>query len=61
MQGQQLCWFGYTKQLQLETVINDDDDEPELLTARNDPLLNSYNPIQLSGWRANVDIKYIVS
>ena len=44
IQGQQLCRFGYPKQLQPETVINNDDDQPELLTARNDPLLNSYNP-----------------
>ena len=61
IQGQQLCRFGYPKQLQPETVINNDDSQPELLTARNDPLLNSYNPIQLSGWRANVDMQYIVS
>ena len=35
--------------------------EIELLTARNDTLVNSYNPIQLSVWQGNVDMKYIVS
>ena len=32
--------------------------EPELLTAQNDGLINSFNPVQLSAWRANVDIQY---
>lgn len=32
-----------------------------MLTARNDCLLNSYNPVQLSAWRENVDMQYIVS
>ena len=31
-------------------------DDPVLLTARNDGLINSYNPVQLSAWRANVDM-----
>ena len=34
---------------------------PTLLTQRNDCLLNSYNPVQLSAWCANVDMQYIVS
>ena len=29
--------------------------------ARNDGLINNYNPVQLSAWRANVDIKFVVS
>ena len=29
-----------------------------MLTARNDSLLNGYNP---SAWRANVDLQYVVS
>ena len=33
----------------------------DLITARNDPLINSYNPAQLVGWRANVDMQYCVS
>ena len=32
-----------------------------LLTARNDGMINSFNPVQLSAWRANVDMQYIVS
>lgn len=61
IQGLQLCQFGYLKQLQPETIINNDEDQPELLSAQNDSLLNGYNQIQLSAWRANVDMKYIVS
>ena len=32
--------------------------EPVLLTKRNGGLINSYNPVQLSAWRANVDMQY---
>lgn len=32
-----------------------------MLTARNDGLINSFNPLQLSAWRANVDMQCIVS
>ena len=32
-----------------------------MLTARNDSLLNSYNHVQLSAWRANVDMQYVMS
>ena len=60
-EGQQVCRFGYPKPLLLETTISNENDETEVITARNDGLLNSFNPIQLSGWRANVDMKYIVS
>ena len=38
-----------------------EDGDVELQTARNDPLINSFNCIQLSGWRANVDMQYCVS
>ena len=31
------------------------------MTQRNDKLLNSYNPLQLSAWRANVDMQFIIS
>ena len=60
-EGQQVCRFGYPKPMQQQTTITNDNDETELLTSRNDGLLNSFNPIQLSAWRANVDMKYIVS
>ena len=47
--------------LQQVTTINTENGDPSLITARNDCLLNSYNPVQLSGWRANVDMQYVVS
>lgn len=58
--GKQECCFGYSKPLQPETAIITED-EPTLLTARNDGMINSFNPIQLSAWRANVDMQFIVS
>ena len=60
--GQQSCRFGYPKPLQEQTTIEVDEiGDPELFTARNDPLINSYNPAQPAGWRANVDMQYCVS
>ena len=61
MNGQQVCRFGYPQELQSESTINTENEQQEVLTARNDSLINSYDPIQLSGWRANVDLKYITS
>ena len=49
------------KSLSEETVVSVEDGDVELQTARNDPLINSFNPIQLSGRWANVDIQYCVS
>ena len=60
-QGVQACRFGYPKPLQTDTAIVHEDGMYELLTACNDTLVNSYNPLQLSSWRANVDMKYLVS
>ena len=59
--GKQECRFGYPKPLQQVTTITTENRDPSLITARNDCLLNSYNPMQLSGWRANVDMQYVVS
>ena len=59
--GQQKCRFGYPKQLQPETTIVTADTEPELSTARNDGLINSFNPVQVSAWRANLDMQYCLS
>ena len=56
--GHQECRFGYPKPLQPDTTIVVDP-EPTLLTARNDGMINSCNPVQLSAWRANVDMQYI--
>ena len=58
--GKQACRFGYPKPLQPETTIVTED-EPTLLTARNDGMINSFNSVQLSAWRANVDMQFIVS
>lgn len=58
--GRQQCRFGYPKPLQPHTTIMIDE-EPALLSARNDGMVNSFNPVQLSAWRANVDMQYIVS
>lgn len=59
--GQQKCRFGYPKPLQCTTTITTEGGEPEVLMTRNDSLVNNYNPVQLSPWRANVDIKFVVS
>ena len=58
--GRQDCRFGYPKPLQPHTAIITEE-EPTLLTARNDGMVNSFNPVQLSAWCANVDMQYIVS
>ena len=59
--GQQKCRFSYPKPLQSETTLTTEDDDYLLLTARNDGLINSFNPVQLSAWCANVDMQYCVS
>jgi len=59
--GKQECRFHYLKALCEETVVSAEDGGVELQTARNDLLINSFNPIQLSGWWANVDMQYGVS
>ena len=59
--GKQSCRFNYPKALQTHTDVEDVDGALEVLTARNDPLINSHNPVQLSVWRANVDMQYCVS
>ena len=58
---QQKCRFGYPKPLQRQTTLVTEEEDPVLLSARNDGLINSYNPVQLSAWRANVDMQYCVS
>lgn len=59
--GKQECRFGYPKPLQPTTTLMIEDEEPVVLTARNDGLVNYYNPVQLSGWWSNVDLKPVVS
>ena len=55
------CRFSYPKDLQPVTSVVTEDGKPTLMTQRNDHLLNSYNPLQLSAWRSNVDMQFIVS
>ncbi|CAG8825288.1 24026_t:CDS:2, partial [Cetraspora pellucida] len=56
------CRFGYPKELHNSTIIqSDDNNQPELLLRRNNPLVNPHCRIQLQGWRANVDIKPVLS
>jgi hypothetical protein len=59
--GNQSCRFGYPKETTEITYLRDDNGRPELITARNDPLINPHNRLQLQGWRANVDLKPILS
>lgn len=59
--GKQQCRFGFPKLLQPGTALVIEDEQPLLLTAWNDGFINSYNPAQLSAWRANVDMQYCVS
>ena len=58
---EQECRFGYPKPLQQVTTIVNDNNEPKVVTARNDSRINSYNPVQLSAGRANVDMQYALS
>ena len=50
--GRQEYRFGYPKPLQQQTTVVVENEEKKLLTARNDSLVNNYNPTQLSAWRA---------
>jgi hypothetical protein len=59
--GKQTCRFDYPKPLQPATNIVTKEKSLTLLTQRNDGLLNSYNPVQLSAWRANVDMQFVIS
>ena len=46
--SKQECYFHYPKPLCEETELSVEDGNVELQTARNDPLINGFNPIQLS-------------
>ena len=60
--GRQACRFGFPKPILLNTTLDvADDEQPVVTTARNDALLNAFNPMQHSAWRANVDMQYCVS
>ena len=59
--GQQSCRFGYPKPLQGETVITEENNDIEVLTNKNDSLINNFNLVQLQSRRANVDLQYCIS
>src|SRR5688572_14661645 len=60
--GQQSCRFGYPKENIEHTFVRDNGHgQPELITKRNDPLINPHSRLQLQGWRANVDLKPVLS
>ena len=59
--NKQQCRFWYPKPLQKQTTMLEEDGNLELCTARNDSLINSFNPVQLSAWCANVDLQHCVS
>ncbi|CAG8494863.1 20894_t:CDS:2, partial [Racocetra persica] len=43
------------------TFIHDNNGQPELLIARNNPYINLYNRLQLQDWHANVDLKLLLN
>ena len=47
---QQSCRFGYPKPLRVETEITEGNNDIEVLTKRNDDLINNFNPVQLQSW-----------
>ncbi|CAG8452067.1 8449_t:CDS:2 [Racocetra fulgida] len=53
-------YFGFPNELRDHTIVHNENGNLELLTARNDPLINPHNRIQLQGWRANIDLKPIL-
>ncbi|GBC15565.1 ATP-dependent DNA helicase PIF1 [Rhizophagus irregularis DAOM 181602=DAOM 197198] len=59
--GKNICRFGYPKEITNDTYLRDNKGQPELITARNDEYVNPHDRLQLQGWRANVDLKPILS
>ena len=57
----QTCHFGYPSPYNLTLLLSQVRIDREVLTAHNDGLINSFNPVQLSAWRANVDMQYCIS
>ena len=55
--GQQKCHFSYPT----HCSQRQQDGEPELWTAQNDNLVNSFNPVQLSAWYLNMDMHYTIA
>ena len=47
--SQQKCRFGYPKDLTKNTYLRDDNEQPKLITVRNDPYINPHDRLQLQG------------
>eukprot|EP00118_Oscarella_pearsei_P020682 m.225765 g.225765 ORF g.225765 m.225765 type:complete len:1796 (+) comp40019_c0_seq3:374-5761(+) len=63
--GMTVCRYGYPKSLQMATELSvfpflKSPFPPAVETKRNDPRINIHNPLQLQGWRANVDLQVCV-
>ena len=60
---EEVCRFRFPQDLHdlTELVQKEGEPFPEFITKRNDPLLNSYNPTWILGWRANMDFRPVLS
>src|SRR5437763_15609753 len=57
-----MCRFEYQKEKSNHTLVcNNGHNQPELVTVRNDPLINLHNRLQLQEWWANVNLKPILN
>ncbi|KAJ7101448.1 hypothetical protein B0H15DRAFT_748252, partial [Mycena belliarum] len=61
--GEKFCRFGFPRECREASAYmrNADREFPELLTRRNDPLLNSYVASVILTWRANIDIRPVIN
>ena len=60
--GEQSYRFRYPKEIFNHTFVHDDGrGQPELITARNDPLINPHSRLQLQEWQVNVNLKPILN
>jgi hypothetical protein len=59
---QLLCRFDYPMACRAEAGVGHDNKKRiRFEPARNDPLLNTYNAAMILAWRANVDVKPVMS
>ena len=58
----QFCRFRYPKEIIERTFVRKGDHgHPKLVAARNDQYVNPHSRLQLQGWRANMNLKPILS
>jgi ATP-dependent DNA helicase PIF1 len=60
---EEVCRFRFPQDLRdlTELIQKEGESILEFLPKRNDPLLNSYNPTWILGWRANMDFRPVLS